>query len=285
MSTVRACPTCTQINPTGSVVCMACGAELSAAARRRPKATELSIDLGRLESEEDTVPAVHLDAPELQRWVDSGPDALETACAVPELTLRSVDALPVLENVADAAETLPRGVVARSDGEPAAGKASVAKAARRAAVRRNRLSGHRQAGAAATPTDVLVLGRDEAAREALCGLLETFGFRAHPAQTPVQAVRLLDAKHFVAAFLDLVFDGPQQRASVDLCQRIKAEVHQAMGRASALIIVSSSSRPVERVRATLAGCDAFLVQPVTRGGVAQALEACSVALPADSRGN
>jgi CheY-like chemotaxis protein len=51
----------------------------------------------------------------------------------------------------------------------------------------------------------------------------------------------------------------------------------------ALIVVTGSPRPVERVRAELAGCDAFLLKPVSRGAVAQALEACGVALPIDSR--
>lgn len=288
MSTAHACPFCTQINPTEAVVCLACGAELPVGSPGAPETSGLVIDLTRFEVDEDTVPAVHLDAPELQRWIDSRPDGLESAPAPLDLTLRLLDDLPVLDDVAPDADTLPPGVVLRSDGEPpppATARTSVTKAARRAAVRRSRLSGSRPspAGKTAVPTDVLVLERDNQACEQLCGLLEGFGFRAHPVQTPVQAVRMLDAKHFAATFLDILFDGPEQRASVDLCQRIKAEVTHTTGRAAALIIVSGPTRPVERVRATLAGSDAFLVKPVTRGSVAQALEACNVALPADSR--
>jgi hypothetical protein len=38
-----------------------------------------------------------------------------------------------------------------------------------------------------------------------------------------------------------------------------------------------------RVRAKLAGCDAFLTRPVRRGDAARALESSNVVLPADAR--
>lgn len=260
-----------------------------------PESADSIIDLIHLEpEEEDTVPAVHLDAPELQHWLDSTPDRLDSASAPLDLTLRPVGELPVLVDVAPVADTLPPGVVLRADDDPAAtptpttlrpaGRPAITKAERRAAVRRRRLSSHPPA---VTPApgcaDVLVLEGNERAREQLCGLLETFGFRVHPVPTAAQAAQLLDAKHFVAAFLDIAFDEPEQSAGIELCQRVKAEAPAPAGRGCALVIVSGSTRPVERVRATLAGGDAFLLKPVTRGSVAQALEACRVALPADSR--
>jgi hypothetical protein len=49
------------------------------------------------------------------------------------------------------------------------------------------------------------------------------------------------------------------------------------------VLVSTQLRPVERVRAKLAGCDGMLVKPVTRGDVARTLEACGLSLPADAR--
>jgi CheY-like chemotaxis protein len=47
--------------------------------------------------------------------------------------------------------------------------------------------------------------------------------------------------------------------------------------------MSANARPVERVRAALAGCDTYLSKPVVRGDVARALQSCSVPLPLDSR--
>ncbi|MDL2338054.1 MAG: response regulator [Pseudomonadota bacterium] len=290
MSSARSCPSCTQINPTEASVCLACGTDLSPMHIGDLAPSERVIDLIHvdIDIDEDTVPAVHVDAPELQRWFDSRPDGADTASAPLDLTLRTLDELPVLDDVAPTADILPPGVVIRSDPAPgprptvAITRPPATKAARRAAVRRNRLSAS-TAPAGSPPADVLVLEHDDSAREQLCGLLEAFGFRAHPVHSAVHALRMLDAKHFVAAFLDLVFDGPDQRAGIDLCHRVKTEAPHSAGRVSALIVVSGSTRPVERVRATLAGSDAFLSKPVTRGSVAQALEACGVALPSDSR--
>ena len=138
-------------------------------------------------------------------------------------------------------------------------------------------------GGAHRAPDVLVLDADDTSRASLCGLLEGFGFRAHPASTIEKANQMLEAKHFTAAFLELSFDGIQQSVSVPLCGRVKVRPRHAAIPLSALIVMSGIARPVERVRAVLAGCDAFLAKPVTRGDVARALESCSVPMPLDSR--
>lgn len=242
----------------------------------------------------------------------------DTAAAPLDLTLRPLDDLPVLADAVEAdVPTLPPGLIVsdpdvpvhyatddraptasppptakatpaappkpRTAPPPAGDAPSVTKATRRAAVRRKRLAGTATAADPNAPADVLVLEHDDGAREQLCGLLETFGFRAHPVQTAEEATRMLSAKPFVAAFLDLAFEGAAQAASAELCVRVKALEPHKGGRASALIIVSGSGRPVERVRAALAGSDAFVAKPLNRGNIAQALEACDVALPADSR--
>ena len=177
----------------------------------------------------------------------------------------------------------------RHNAGPANGNTSpVAKAAtkllRRAHVRRKLLANKGQPAGDAVPADVLVLEGDDEAREQLCALLEAFGFRTHPVQNTMEAARMLDAKRYTAAFLNLAFDGSAAPASHDLCSRVKAPTTHASDTVCALIVVTgAAARPVERVRAELAGCDAFLLKPVSRGAVAQALEACGVALPIDAR--
>ncbi len=157
------------------------------------------------------------------------------------------------------------------------------KALRRAQVRRHLLANKGQPEATAAPPDVLVLDSDDGSREQLCALLEAFGFRTHPVQSTMQAVRMLAAKRYAVAFLNVIFDGSAAPAAHDLCSRVKAPPTHAGDAECALIVVTGSARPIERVRAELAGCDAFLLKPVSRGAVAQALEACEVALPIDSR--
>lgn len=170
-----------------------------------------------------------------------------------------------------------------SPGKPSPVAKAATKALRRAQVRRTLLASKAPLAPPAAPPDVLVLDGDDGAREQLCALLEVFGFRTHPVQSTMQAVRMLAAKRYTVAFLNVIFDGSAAPAAHDLCSRVKAPPTHASDPACALIVVTGSARPVERVRAELAGCDAFLLKPVSRGSVAQALEACGVALPIDSR--
>ena len=236
---------------------------------------------------------------------------------LPPLTLREVEAMSAPDDDgATPADPLPPGVVVSDpDAQPpqalvkrlAAGAAAAAppqarrgstpappadtaadatvstKVQRRAQVRRKVLANKGHPVATATLADVLVLESDDAARVQLCALLEAFGFRTHPVQSTMQAVRMLAAKRYAVAFLSVIFDGSAGPASHDLCSRVKAPPVHAHDTVCALIVVTGSARPLERVRAELAGCDAFLPKPASRGAVAQALEACGVALPIDAR--
>ena len=175
----------------------------------------------------------------------------------------------------------------------------VLKAQRRALVRRARLAGNRPAlPVSGAPLHVLVLDTDAVARVELCALLEGFGFRAHPARTTAQAQLLLGLHDIVAAFLAIELDGSDADEAAALCQRVGQTSRATAAEATtvtpaiaatvatnhaALVIVGSGSRPIERVRAQLAGADEFIAKPASRGGLARALDACGVALPVDPR--
>jgi CheY-like chemotaxis protein len=158
------------------------------------------------------------------------------------------------------------------------------KAAIRAAVRRAQLSNAAPLPVAATmAADVLVLDSDELARDELCALLAKFGFNPYPADRVAQASMLVDKRLFAAAFLEVAFDGSDHGVGVELCQRVKQSTSRLTGRSPAVFVLAARPRPVDRVRASLAGCDAFVTKPPTRGTVARALEACGLPLPADPR--
>lgn len=175
-------------------------------------------------------------------------------------------------------------VRAQLSGDPAS--RAEAKAAKRAAVRRARI-GQAAAGAAdmAEPgvPEVLVLDADAAARSTLGTLLGGFGFLVHAVSGTEEAAALAASRGFVAAFVDVALDGADGGAGLELCQQIKQGSASPPGDAVALVLVAARLRQMERVRAKLAGCDAFLTKPVGRGDVARALEACGVALPSDAR--
>ena len=161
---------------------------------------------------------------------------------------------------------------------------SAKKAARRAAVRRARLAtASRESGATSGSLDLLVLDENDGARKQLSSLLEGFGFCVHSAHNIAQAAEMLAARPFAAVFLDIVLDGTYESAGAELCRRVKREPTRIMGQAPALIIISERARPVDRVRAALAGGDRFLLKPLSRGDVVRALEDCDVLLPLDAR--
>ena len=162
--------------------------------------------------------------------------------------------------------------------EPAA-----AKAAHRAAVRRNRMASAAKPFPTFGPRDVLVLDPDAGEREQLSRMLDGFGFCAVPAHHIEEAREMLATRQFAAVFLDIVFDGGYQNAEAELCRQVKHGPPHSSGRRTALIIVSDRARSVDRVRATLAGVDAFLVKPAKRGDVVRALDESGVSLPSDSR--
>ena len=173
-------------------------------------------------------------------------------------------------------------------GEPAAkspqrAEPVASKAAHRAAVRRRRLAAAARPFPTFAPRDVLVLDPDDSAREQLSRLLDEFGFCACPAHDIAEARELLATRTFAAAFLDIVLDGAYQSVEADLCRQVKLREPHQQGRGPALIIVSDRARSVDRVRATLAGADGFLVKPAQRGDVVRALDESGVSLPTDSR--
>jgi CheY-like chemotaxis protein len=158
------------------------------------------------------------------------------------------------------------------------------KEAARAAARRARLRDSQPSRAAfAAPPDVLVLDDSEIAVRFLCRLLGDFGFRAHPVRDSAAAWALLQGQRFAVAFLDIVLDESEPDDGIALCQRIKQQPPRPDCGAACVMLVSGDARPADQVRARLAGGDAFLAKPLSRGSVARALEACGVALPADAR--
>lgn len=163
-----------------------------------------------------------------------------------------------------------------SDAERAAAKAEARRASRRARLRQSARA------AADAPRDVLLY--DPASGPlALTALLEAFGFTVHRAENVATAVGLLSRVPLAAAFLDADSQDGLGLDGLELCQRVKNRRIALAGKVPAVMLVSGRQSPAERVRGKLAGCDAFLTRPVTRGDAARALEACDVALPADAR--
>lgn len=158
------------------------------------------------------------------------------------------------------------------------------KAAKRAEVRRLRSRDNAAAGGIAPFTpEVLVLDADEAAREALCSLLRGFGFDVHAAAGMAEAAAVATTQSIVAIFVDLALRSDDGGDGIDLCKYILGSGWLHGDGASALVLVAAQLRPMDRVRAQLAGCAAALLKPTSRGAVAGVLDARGITLPSDAR--
>lgn len=160
---------------------------------------------------------------------------------------------------------------------------ATAKAKVRRAVRRAQQAGAASHADSFALTDVLVLDADVAARDHLGGLLERFGFTVHTAPNMARAADLLDTRHFVAVFLDIVLDDSDHGEGVALCRLARDLNAMPVRWTPALVLVNARAQAIDAIRAKLAGADVLLPKPLARGDVARALVDCGVALPIDAR--
>ena len=237
---------------------------------------------------------------------DSAPAAATVPGTLPELaiTLLEVEAAAPVSAQWPVASALPRAeVLVLSDHEPRPVPASALaaapvslqpalpssvkanrKAERRAAVRRSRLRGTLSAGSASTVSEVLVFDPNDGDRDRLCNLLSDFGFRVHAACRADEAAALAASHTFVAVFVDIALDAADGGAGLDLCQQVRAAGSCRRGGTDTLLILATKGvKPMDRVRAELAGCEEIVLKPVTRGSVAGVLDSRGIALPTDRR--
>lgn len=259
------CPVCTYANPRRNPRCEACGAVLDADAEperpARPRGA-LWLDLEPKAAPKSSAP----DAPDVLV-------TLRDVVVAPPPVVRPMASVDGPELIGDPAEA-PRP---RAPSPPPAQRS---RAEQRAAVRRAR----RRARTDVVPsTEVLVYDADEDGRAPLCGWLRAFGFEVCQTADPGEAWALVRLRRFAAVFVDVPFDDRDGGAGVQLCKLVKSQSRDR-GEAVLLVLASRALSHVERVAAELAGCDAFIVKPATRGAVAGVLDRHGIALPSDARG-
>ncbi|HWH75034.1 MAG TPA: response regulator [Methylibium sp.] len=106
------------------------------------------------------------------------------------------------------------------------------------------------------PLDVLVVDDCDIARRYLQVQLQRYGCRVAVAADGREALERAQRQTLRLVFVDADLPGLDGPA---LCRHLKA----AGTPAPAVAIVSGRASPAERARARLAGCDAFLVKPLT----------------------
>lgn len=276
--TANLCPACRGINLPSARNCGACGTALG-------DCDTVPMPLygaGKGAADADTAAsALWLD--DLGRPPGLGGAAPQREPRLPALALREVQLAPPLgasHRTAPASSLPPPPAASPAPAATATDPAARAahKIARRAAVRRSRL------GATPAPalTDVLVLDSDETARHQLCSLLLAFGFGVRSAASVAEAAALAADRVFVAAFFDLPMDTVDDTV-LELFGTLRSGGLGAGSQLPLLVLVATQLRPLDRVRAELAGCNTVLPKPVSRGSIARALDVAGIALPSDAR--
>lgn len=111
--------------------------------------------------------------------------------------------------------------------------------------------------------DVLVAEDSAIARRFLQVRLERLGYEVHLATGGDEALALLAERRFAIAFLDVVLGPPGSLDGLSLCQRIKQEPALSGGLPPKVVLVTGLTGAMDKVRGSLAGCDAYLTKPLS----------------------
>jgi two-component system, cell cycle response regulator len=116
---------------------------------------------------------------------------------------------------------------------------------------------------------VLVVDDSGIARKFLAQRLGRFGYAAQMAGSAEQALEMLAEQPYAIVFADVVLGEPGSSDGLALCQQIKRSAARAP--VPAVVIVSGHAGAPDRVRGSLAGCDAYLGKPVDEAELVHAL--------------
>ena len=110
--------------------------------------------------------------------------------------------------------------------------------------------------------DALVVDDSSIARKFLKHRLEGLGYRVQLASDGEQALEMITHHVFALVLVDLVLGPPTSVDGLQVCHFAKQR--QGTGRAvpPGVVVVTGQTGSMHRVRASLAGCDAFLTKPL-----------------------
>ena len=120
--------------------------------------------------------------------------------------------------------------------------------------------------------EVLVVEDSAIARKFLQLRLQRLGYRVQTSASGEDALDILQHRWFPIVFLDV---GLGPAGSVDglrVCQRIKQRAAQPGGAPTAVVLVTGLAGSSDRVRGSLAGCDAYLTKPLMEAEFITALK-------------
>lgn len=110
--------------------------------------------------------------------------------------------------------------------------------------------------------EVLLVEDSPIARQFLKQRLQHLGYRVIECASGEAALDLLSRRTFEIVFLDVVLGPPGSIDGLQLCQRLKQRGAQRAGLRTVVVMVTGLDGATDRVRGSLAGCDAYLTKPL-----------------------
>ena len=118
---------------------------------------------------------------------------------------------------------------------------------------------------------VLVVDSTPIARAFLMQRLRELGYDAHGADHGELALAMVEQQVFAIVFLELTLTPENGIDGLTLCQAIKQKPDHPRGIVPAVVITTSRNGSSDRVRGSLAGCDAYLTKPLAEAAFLVAL--------------
>jgi len=187
----------------------------------------------------------------------------------PMYVLRELDAMAALRYPAPAPAPTRRAAPRDGPGRRAADAPFEAPAgtAAEAPVHPATLRGH-----------ALIVDDSEVALRVLERELPLLGLRTQRAQTSAQAFERLATNRFDVVIVDLDLGDASELDGLLLCQRLKRS-HRELGKpAPPVVLLTVHDDPMNRVRGTLAGCDAYLAKPLDVPALVATLRGLGIAV-------
>ena len=115
--------------------------------------------------------------------------------------------------------------------------------------------------------DILVVDDSDIALKFMQKLLTRFGFRAELARSGEEALARTSKKSYRFVFIDVMMDGMD---GYQTCRAIKQRRYTD-GKAPVVVMLTSRGASLDKMRGSLAGCDAYLTKPLEENALLQTL--------------
>jgi len=106
---------------------------------------------------------------------------------------------------------------------------------------------------------ILVVDDSDVALRFMTKRLNRFGYEIHLARSGEEALRRMDGQQFEFVFLDVRMDGMD---GYQTCKLIKKRSYPLGRPPPTVVMVTSLNGAMDKMRGTLAGCDAYLTKPL-----------------------